>query len=169
MESPVMTSALMSSQSAVGNQQMKKAAGALSVDDISSDVITQQEATVISRKLSADEKSSAKDEATSCWRISRWFSVDDVIGDVIIFSRWFERAVARSSSRKLQWIQLQRKDFQTQCLCTQMQEDKSSVVEEDSGEAIDKRKQQQHPVASYSIQSQEIQAQRIVEVAKRSS
>ncbi|KZV28992.1 hypothetical protein F511_44391 [Dorcoceras hygrometricum] len=43
-------------QSAVGNQQMKKEAGALSVDDISSDVIIQQEATVFSRKLSADEK-----------------------------------------------------------------------------------------------------------------
>ncbi|KZV16413.1 protein POLAR LOCALIZATION DURING ASYMMETRIC DIVISION AND REDISTRIBUTION-like [Dorcoceras hygrometricum] len=64
MESAVMTSALMSSQSAVGNQQMKR---------------------------------SEKDEATSCWRISSWFSVDDVIGDVIIFSRWFERAVARIS------------------------------------------------------------------------
>ncbi|KZV35760.1 hypothetical protein F511_41534 [Dorcoceras hygrometricum] len=63
MESAVMTSAVMSSQSAVGNQQMKR---------------------------------SAKDEATSCWIISRWFSVDDVIGDVIIISRWFE-----SSSRKI--------------------------------------------------------------------
>ncbi|KZT76221.1 hypothetical protein F511_46754 [Dorcoceras hygrometricum] len=38
------------------------------------------------------------------------------------------------SSRKLQ---TQRKDFQTQCLCTQTQEDKS-IIEEDSGEAIDK-------------------------------
>ncbi|KZV17976.1 hypothetical protein F511_40774 [Dorcoceras hygrometricum] len=53
-------SALMSSQSAVGNQQTKKAAGALSIDDISSDVIIQHVATVISRKLSTDEKSSAK-------------------------------------------------------------------------------------------------------------
>ncbi|KZV19741.1 receptor-like protein 12-like [Dorcoceras hygrometricum] len=39
---------------------------------------------------------------------------------------------------QLQWIQSQRKDFQTQCLSTQTQEDKSIVVEEDSGEAIDK-------------------------------
>ncbi|KZV49184.1 hypothetical protein F511_41924 [Dorcoceras hygrometricum] len=44
---------------------------------------------------------------------------------------------AGAYSRKLQWIQSQRKDFQTQCLCTQTQEDKSIVVEEDSGEAID--------------------------------
>ncbi|KZV40567.1 Flavin monooxygenase-like domain containing protein [Dorcoceras hygrometricum] len=70
LEHTVMTSAVMSSQSAVGNQQMKKAAGALSVDDISSDVIIQQEATVISRKLSADEKRSERDEATS-WFESR--------------------------------------------------------------------------------------------------
>ncbi|KZV19602.1 Zgc:56443 protein (ISS) [Dorcoceras hygrometricum] len=41
------------------------------------------------------------------------------------------------SSRKLQWIQSQRKDFHTQCLSTQTQEDKSIVVVEDSGEAID--------------------------------
>ncbi|KZV48630.1 MAR binding filament-like protein 1 isoform 1 [Dorcoceras hygrometricum] len=130
MESAVMTSALMSSQSAVGYQQMKR---------------------------------SERDEATSCWRIRRWFSVDDVIGDVIIFSRWFERAVARtSSSRKLQWIQSQCKDFQTQCLCTQTQEDKSIVVEEDSGEEIDKLDASNssiqslgNPVVSYSIQSQE--------------
>ncbi|KZV17934.1 hypothetical protein F511_40827 [Dorcoceras hygrometricum] len=64
LESAVMTSALMSSQSAGSNQQMKR---------------------------------SEKDEATSCWRISRWISVDDVIGDVISFSRWLERAVARIS------------------------------------------------------------------------
>ncbi|KZV15848.1 hypothetical protein F511_26878 [Dorcoceras hygrometricum] len=48
-----------------------------------------------SRKLSADEKRNERDEATWCCRISRWFSVDDVIGDFIIISRWFERAVAR--------------------------------------------------------------------------
>ncbi|KZV57826.1 hypothetical protein F511_24965 [Dorcoceras hygrometricum] len=47
-----------------------------------------------------------------------------------------EPAVARSS-RKLQWIQSQRKDFQSQCLCIQTQEDKSIIDEEDSGEAID--------------------------------
>ncbi|KZV51987.1 phosphatidylinositol 4-phosphate 5-kinase 9-like [Dorcoceras hygrometricum] len=130
-----MTSALMSSQSAVGYQQMKL---------------------------------SARDEATSCWRIRRWISVDDVIGDVITFSRCFERAVARISrcyleiaiakrcrlhklirqrfalalkiqqedfalifqQSKLQWIQSQRKDIQSQ-------EDKSIIVEEDSGESFD--------------------------------
>ncbi|KZV13503.1 small RNA degrading nuclease 5 [Dorcoceras hygrometricum] len=43
-----------------------------------------------------------------------------------------------ATSRKLQWIQSQSKDFQTQFLSTQTQEDKSIVVEEDSGEAIDK-------------------------------
>ncbi|KZV18196.1 clustered mitochondria protein [Dorcoceras hygrometricum] len=106
----------------------------------------------ISRSSGSDQqmKRSERDEATSCWRISKWFRVDDVIDDVIIFSRWFsvddviifsrwfERAVARiSSSRKLQWIQSQRKDFQTQCLYTQTQEDKSIIVVEDSGEAID--------------------------------
>ncbi|KZV43870.1 hypothetical protein F511_37906 [Dorcoceras hygrometricum] len=65
---------------------------------------------------------------------------------------------------KLQWIQSQRKDFQTQCF------------------GATRRKQQQHPVerlfesavaiysvARFSVQSQEIQAQRIEEVAKRSS
>ncbi|KZV13603.1 Tir-nbs-lrr resistance protein [Dorcoceras hygrometricum] len=48
------------------NQQMKKSAGALSLDDISSDIIIQQEATVFSSWLSADEKRSERDEATSC-------------------------------------------------------------------------------------------------------
>ncbi|KZV18675.1 hypothetical protein F511_37110 [Dorcoceras hygrometricum] len=38
------------------------------------------------------------------------------------------------TSRK---IQSQRKDFQTQCLLTQSQEDKSIIVKEDSGEAFD--------------------------------
>ncbi|KZV58001.1 hypothetical protein F511_38621 [Dorcoceras hygrometricum] len=47
----------------IGNHQTKKAAGALSIDDISSDVIIQQEA------------------------ISRWFRVDNVIGDCSIQSR----------------------------------------------------------------------------------
>ncbi|KZV19252.1 hypothetical protein F511_37340 [Dorcoceras hygrometricum] len=70
------------------NQQLRRCSRyGISCDDISLDVIT------ISRKLSADEKRSERDEATSCWRISRWFSVDDVI----IISRWFERAVARIS------------------------------------------------------------------------
>ncbi|KZT75198.1 hypothetical protein F511_47777 [Dorcoceras hygrometricum] len=32
-------------------------------------------------------KKSAKVEATSSWRFSRWFSVDDVISDVISISR----------------------------------------------------------------------------------
>ncbi|KZV38896.1 hypothetical protein F511_08813 [Dorcoceras hygrometricum] len=40
---------------------------------------------------------SAKDDATSCWSISRWISDDNVIGDVIIFSRWLEQPVARFS------------------------------------------------------------------------
>ncbi|KZV44588.1 hypothetical protein F511_43601 [Dorcoceras hygrometricum] len=75
--------------------------------------------------------------------------VDDVIGDIIIFIRWFERAVARINRRKRsdvveKTIQSQAtvdsvatKDFQSQCLCIQTQEDKSIIVEEDSGEAID--------------------------------
>ncbi|KZV37230.1 hypothetical protein F511_25028 [Dorcoceras hygrometricum] len=38
-------------ESQAGAEAMKKSAGALSIDDISSDVIIQQEATVISRKI----------------------------------------------------------------------------------------------------------------------
>ncbi|KZV40731.1 hypothetical protein F511_22932 [Dorcoceras hygrometricum] len=38
-------------ESQAGAEAMKKSAGALSVDDINSDVIIQQEATVISRKI----------------------------------------------------------------------------------------------------------------------
>ncbi|KZV43967.1 hypothetical protein F511_34999 [Dorcoceras hygrometricum] len=76
-------------------------------------------------------KRSKREEATSCWRISRWISVDDVICDIQQedFALIFQQS-------QLQWIQSQRKDFQTQCLSIQMQEDKSIVVEEDSGEAI---------------------------------
>ncbi|KZV49281.1 hypothetical protein F511_39076 [Dorcoceras hygrometricum] len=50
----------------------------------------------------------------------------------------FALLTSRKIQSKLQWIQSQRKDFQTQCLCIQTQGDKSIVVEEDSGEAIDK-------------------------------
>ncbi|KZV30334.1 exportin 1 [Dorcoceras hygrometricum] len=50
--------------------ERERSAGALSVDDISSDVIIQQEATVFSRKLSADEKRSERDEATSWFESS---------------------------------------------------------------------------------------------------
>ncbi|KZV17284.1 hypothetical protein F511_25556 [Dorcoceras hygrometricum] len=63
-------------QEANVNQQLRRCARyGISCDDISLDVIR------ISSWLSADEE--------------KWFSVDDVISDVIIFSRWFERAVAR--------------------------------------------------------------------------
>ncbi|KZV16423.1 hypothetical protein F511_31756 [Dorcoceras hygrometricum] len=53
----------------------------------------------LERKLSADE---AKRERRSdvVLRFSRSISADDVIGDVIIFSRCFERPVARISSRR---------------------------------------------------------------------
>ncbi|KZV18482.1 hypothetical protein F511_20124 [Dorcoceras hygrometricum] len=132
---------------------MKKSAGALSVDDISNDVIIQQGATLA---------------------ISRWISVDDVIltssysadglrdqsqesaGSLHPDARRSD-VVEKLSSRKLQCnqqmlfgiqqgefallssrkIQSQRKDFQTQCLLIQTQEDKSIIVEEDSGEAFD--------------------------------
>ncbi|KZV22250.1 hypothetical protein F511_34666 [Dorcoceras hygrometricum] len=89
MESAVMTSALMSSQSAVGYQQMKRS--------------ERDEATScwrISRWISID------DVIGDIIIFSRWISVDDVIGDVIIFSRWFEsrsrknQQVACSSRRK---------------------------------------------------------------------
>ncbi|KZV40508.1 ATP-binding cassette transporter [Dorcoceras hygrometricum] len=84
------------------------------------------------REDSADEK-----------RCARYgMSCDDISLDVITISSWL------SAEEKLQWIQSQRKDFQTQCLSNQTQEDKSIVAEEDSGEAID------HPDASNSnIQS----------------
>ncbi|KZV54375.1 hypothetical protein F511_28949 [Dorcoceras hygrometricum] len=91
--------------------------------------------------------------------------IDDVIGDVIIFSRWFVRAVARyriSSSRKLQWIQSQRKDFQSHYLCIQTQEDKSIIVEEDSGEALD-----EPDASNNSIQSQATASSRKENKAQR--
>ncbi|KZV29799.1 hypothetical protein F511_13878 [Dorcoceras hygrometricum] len=57
---------------------------------------------------------------------------------------------SKTISRKLQWIQSQSKDFQKQCLSIQTQEDKSIVVEEDSGEAIDKPDASTaHPIESF--------------------
>ncbi|KZV38765.1 hypothetical protein F511_27998 [Dorcoceras hygrometricum] len=67
MESALMTSALMSSQSAVGFQRMRK-------------------------EVKKMERHRVEESADG-------LVVDDVIGDVIIFSRWFERPVARISSR----------------------------------------------------------------------
>ncbi|KZV50135.1 hypothetical protein F511_21284 [Dorcoceras hygrometricum] len=167
-------------QSAVGLVFMESAAGlAMETSRVKSVVLGYQQM-----------KRSKRDEATSCWRISRWFSVDDIIGDIIIFSRWFERAVARiSSSRKLQWIQSQRKDFQTQCLYTQTQATtassrweiqsrvymnqlllliQSQALRIQSQAEASRRK---IPVAVFeaSAVAQSIQAQRIVEVTKRSS
>ncbi|KZV47060.1 hypothetical protein F511_11966 [Dorcoceras hygrometricum] len=92
-------------ESQAGLEQRRRSAGAQSVYDISCDVVIQQGATVISRKiqqmsrdaLNMHMKQSTRDDATSCWRFSRWISVDDVIGDVIIFSRCFEKTVARIS------------------------------------------------------------------------
>ncbi|KZV32877.1 interferon-induced guanylate-binding protein 2-like [Dorcoceras hygrometricum] len=82
-------------------------------------------------------KRSAKDDATSCWRFSRWISDDDVIGDVIIFSRCFERAVARiSSSRSYSESSRNAKISSRSVLSNQTQEDKYFFDEEDSGEAI---------------------------------
>ncbi|KZV52742.1 hypothetical protein F511_43374 [Dorcoceras hygrometricum] len=92
-----MTSVVMSSQSA----DEESSAGALSVDDINSDVIIQQEATVISRKLSAYEKRTfcpcAKDSADALY-------VDNQSQD---------------TSRELQGIQSQ--DFHDQQLDNQLQ------------------------------------------------
>ncbi|KZV42365.1 protein-tyrosine sulfotransferase-like [Dorcoceras hygrometricum] len=85
---------------------------------------------------------------------------------------------------KLQWIQSQRKDFQTQCFgATRRKKINLLLLKKIQAMQLKtRRKQQQHPVeslfesavaiysvASYSVQSQEIQAQRIEEVAKRSS
>ncbi|KZV46053.1 hypothetical protein F511_23357 [Dorcoceras hygrometricum] len=80
----LMTSSMTSSYSADGLKEQSQESAAL----------------MSSQSAGSDQqmKRSERDEATSCWRISRWFSVDDVIDDVIIFSRWFERAVARISS-----------------------------------------------------------------------
>ncbi|KZV53120.1 hypothetical protein F511_23644 [Dorcoceras hygrometricum] len=106
----LMTSSMTSSYSADGLKEQSQES-----------VVAIQEAKK-SRKMELERRRSAgsdqqmkrseRDEATSCWRISkwfsvddviifsRWFSVDDVIDDVIIFSRWFERAVARISSSR---------------------------------------------------------------------
>ncbi|KZV26498.1 GPI transamidase component gaa1 [Dorcoceras hygrometricum] len=136
-------------------QQLRRCARyGISCDDISLDVIT------ISRKQSADEEkrkrrsdvvlknqqmiqqmlftliTSRKIPAGSICLIP---AVQPDASNSSIQSRAaMNQLLLYISSRKLQWIQSQRKDFQTQCLCTQTQEDKSIVVEEDSGEAIDK-------------------------------
>ncbi|KZV28608.1 hypothetical protein F511_11913 [Dorcoceras hygrometricum] len=87
-------------------------------------------------------KRSAKDDATSCWRFSRRNSVDDVIGDVIIFSRWLEKAVAKiSSSLSYSGSSRNAKISRRSVLSNQTQEDKSIVVKEDSGEAIENQTQ----------------------------
>ncbi|KZV47850.1 hypothetical protein F511_38901 [Dorcoceras hygrometricum] len=57
-------------------------------------------------RIDQQMKRSERDEATSCWTISRWFSVDDVFGDVITISRWFE-----SSSHKNQQNTVQSRAF----------------------------------------------------------
>ncbi|KZV23108.1 hypothetical protein F511_09146 [Dorcoceras hygrometricum] len=142
-------------ESQAGDETMKKSAGALSVDDISSDVIIQQ-------KLQWNE------------------SVESFYQQLIQqedFALIFQQS-------QLQWIQSQRKDFQTQCLSIQMQEDKSIVVEEDSGEAIVKPDASNssiqskslyesavanQPVASFASSRHGFPDARIEEVAKRSS
>ncbi|KZV23146.1 hypothetical protein F511_29011 [Dorcoceras hygrometricum] len=70
-------------------ERRRKSAGALSGDDISSDIIIQQEDTRKRRRV----------EISACGLV-----VDDVIGDVIIFSRWFERPVARFSSHTVEAV-----------------------------------------------------------------
>ncbi|KZV30388.1 hypothetical protein F511_23019 [Dorcoceras hygrometricum] len=66
------------------------------------------------------------------------------------------------SSRKLQWIQSQRKDFQSQWLYIQTQEDKSNIVEEDSGEAID-----EPDASNSSIQSRAYMNQLLLRIQKK--
>ncbi|KZV42605.1 carboxyl-terminal-processing peptidase 1, chloroplastic [Dorcoceras hygrometricum] len=88
------------------------------------------------------------------------------------------------SSRSYSGFSRNAKISRRSVLSNQTQEDKSIVVEEDSGEAIVKTDASNssiqskslyesavanYSVARYSVQSQELQAQRIVEVAKRSS
>ncbi|KZT75479.1 hypothetical protein F511_47496 [Dorcoceras hygrometricum] len=92
-----MTSAVTSSSAASYSIQQEDSADekrcaryGMSCDDISLDVIT------ISSWLSADEEK-RKRRSDVVLRFSRWISADDVIGDVIIFSRWLERTVASIS------------------------------------------------------------------------
>ncbi|KZV57312.1 hypothetical protein F511_38210 [Dorcoceras hygrometricum] len=118
-------------------------------DDISSDVIIQQEATVISRKIQQMRRGARY--GMSC---------DDISLDVITISRW----LSADEQSKLQWIQLQRKDFQTQCLSNQTQEDKSIVAEEDSGEAID-----QPDASNSSIQSRAYLNQLLLYIQSRAT
>ncbi|KZV24485.1 F-box/FBD/LRR-repeat protein [Dorcoceras hygrometricum] len=79
------------SQAGAGAGTMKKSAGALSIDDISSDVIIQQEATVISRKIQQmlfKKKKNRKLELELERRRSAGaLSVDDISSNVIIQQR----------------------------------------------------------------------------------
>ncbi|KZV32680.1 hypothetical protein F511_34990 [Dorcoceras hygrometricum] len=124
---------------------------------------------------------SAKDDATSYWRFSRWMSVDDVIGDVIIFSRCFERAVARISrcylkiaiAKRCRLHKLIRQRF---ALALKIQQEDFALIISAVEATVDPVATQRFPDAVFwsnqtqeVIQSQEIQAQRIEEVAKRSS
>ncbi|KZV27490.1 hypothetical protein F511_24762 [Dorcoceras hygrometricum] len=69
------------------------------------------------------------------------------------------------TSRKLQWIQSQRKDFQTQCLFIQTQEDKSIIVEEDSGEAIDEPDASNSSIQSKSLYESAVATQPVASFA----
>ncbi|KZV35736.1 hypothetical protein F511_14091 [Dorcoceras hygrometricum] len=106
----LMTSSVTSSYSADGlREQSQESAGSLLIQ-------TQERSDVVEEEIQSQA----------------------IVHQQIVFGDSDGKRCRLHNSRKLQWIQSQRKDFQTQCLSTQTQEDKSIVVEEDSGEAIDK-------------------------------
>ncbi|KZV16228.1 hypothetical protein F511_11133 [Dorcoceras hygrometricum] len=108
------------------NQQLRRCARyGISCDDISLDVIT------ISSWLSADEEKRNKMKR-------RRASVDNVIADIIIFSRWFERAVARYQQIQQMLFALKIKQSQD-----------TSWKHMFNTSWTTRRKQQQHPVVSY--------------------
>ncbi|KZV27054.1 hypothetical protein F511_37327 [Dorcoceras hygrometricum] len=128
-----------------GAEAMKKSARVLSLDDISSDVIIKQEATVIGRKIQQIRrdaldmmKQSARDDATSCWESADGLVLMTSSVTSSYSADGLSLAVARiSSSRSFSGSSRNTNISRRSVLSNQTQEDKSNIVEEDSGEAID--------------------------------
>ncbi|KZV22246.1 hypothetical protein F511_32982 [Dorcoceras hygrometricum] len=78
-----------------------------------------------------------EDDQQQLYLSSRWFAIYKRSAVGLVFMESSAGLAMETSKAESTWIQSQRKDFQTQCLNTQTQEDKSISVEEDSGEAID--------------------------------
>ncbi|KZV26640.1 hypothetical protein F511_15748 [Dorcoceras hygrometricum] len=110
-------------------------------------------------------KQSARDNATPCWRISRWISVDDVIGDVIIFSRcrklmftsrcYLKIAIAKRCrlhklirQRFALALKIQQEDFALISAVASYSGFSHNAKISSCSVGTSRRKQQQHPVES---------------------